>query len=428
MAKIQFSRNFNLVHKKNEVIGEVQQSQILLNRWRIFRLASAIFSAVSVFPAGTDYEMRFSEARNAENCDLDTDHNSSPRFLVMILCLISIILLIPYRYYYIKWRKHIPSTYRELPCLAKISLSEYSKLKKKATWRDYLGGDTIFAFCVNIIFPYPGLNATFTLRQQILYQEVNICYFWAELFYAMMFFRWAFLIFVLFNYGSYQNPIAMRYCEKYDVPPSPYFSLKCYVNQNPMAMLFLFLLLPGTLIFASTMRIFERPMKRSAVDFDYPGNAIWNVIVTIFTIGYGDFFPATNLGRITIALSSFLGSVVLSFLFVTLTHIFTLTSSEEKALKEILLTNSAIATIKRAFTYTKSKFSTSEEKINAWDSVQTQTRSFNKIREELGIDADDNEAILSDLSERVLKVEANLEKFKCSITLLSHKFDSLNKR
>mmetsp|Transcript_12912 Transcript_12912/g.13012 ORF Transcript_12912/g.13012 Transcript_12912/m.13012 type:complete len:244 (-) Transcript_12912:17-748(-) len=241
-----------------------------------------------------------------------------------------------------------------------------------------------------------------------------------------MFFRWAFLIFVVFNYGSYQNPIAMRYCEKYDVPLNPHFSLKCYVNQHPMAMLFIFLLIPGTLIFASAMRVFERPMRNPITDFDYPGNAVWNVVVTIFTIGYGDFFPITNLGRITIALSAFLGSIILSFLFVTLTKVFTLTTNEEKTLKGILVSDSAAATIRRALTYTKTTFNNPEERLNAWDSVQSQTRSFNKVREEFGCERDDNEAKICELSNRVSRVETDLTQIKDSLITLANKIDNMN--
>lgn len=226
-----------------------------------------------MIPAGTDYEMRFSEIRTAENCHLNPDYSIAPRILVMIFCLASIVLLIPYRYYYIKWRQHLPITYRELPSMGRNSFAKISRMKRPL-WHDYIAGDTIFALTVNLIFPYPGLNSSFTFSQQILYKQVYICYFWGELLYACMFFRWAYLIYILFNYGSYQNQIAMRYCEKYDIPQGPAFSLKCYVNQNPLAMLFFFFLIPGILIFASTMRVFERPMRNPNTDFDYPGNAM----------------------------------------------------------------------------------------------------------------------------------------------------------
>lgn len=61
------------------------------------------------------------------------------------------------------------------------------------------------------------------------------------------------------------------------------------------------------------------------------------MILTIFTIGYGnDFSPQTNGGRIISLLSTLNGAFILSWVLVIVTNWVFLSPNEEKALKDIL--------------------------------------------------------------------------------------------
>lgn len=55
------------------------------------------------------------------------------------------------------------------------------------------------------------------------------------------------------------------------------------------------------------------------------------MILTMTTVGYGDIFPVTHLGRLTTILACIWGMFIMSMIIVTLTNIITLTKEEERA-------------------------------------------------------------------------------------------------
>lgn len=53
-------------------------------------------------------------------------------------------------------------------------------------------------------------------------------------------------------------------------------------------------------------------------DYSYITNAIWLCVVTMTTVGFGDFYPRTYFGRITIIFASFCGSFIVAMIMVSL--------------------------------------------------------------------------------------------------------------
>lgn len=80
------------------------------------------------------------------------------------------------------------------------------------------------------------------------------------------------------------------------------------------------------------LRIFERPLSTaSGQDFDLMSNTIWNVLVTMTTVGYGDYYPKTNMGRIIGMIIAFWGVFIVSLFVVSLSNLFEFTPGEDKA-------------------------------------------------------------------------------------------------
>lgn len=88
------------------------------------------------------------------------------------------------------------------------------------------------------------------------------------------------------------------------------------------------------IIFGVAVRNFEYPLldqAPSAVNFEYYWNSFWCMVLTMTTVGYGDIYPVTHLGRLTTILACIWGMFIMSMIIVTLTNIITLTKEEDDA-------------------------------------------------------------------------------------------------
>lgn len=53
--------------------------------------------------------------------------------------------------------------------------------------------------------------------------------------------------------------------------------------------------------------------------FIYPSISLWNTMITLFTIGYGDIFVVTYLGWVFVSILTILAGIILSFVTVAMT-------------------------------------------------------------------------------------------------------------
>ena len=71
------------------------------------------------------------------------------------------------------------------------------------------------------------------------------------------------------------------------------------------------------------IRIIEGPLiliDADNMDYTVIQNCIWNVVVTMTTVGYGDYYPKTNLGRFIMIASVLTGTTLVSFMIVALNN------------------------------------------------------------------------------------------------------------
>jgi hypothetical protein len=89
-------------------------------------------------------------------------------------------------------------------------------------------------------------------------------------------------------------------------------------------------------IFGYGLKLSEGPLANTQIgnqdmDFKLYANCFWCVIVTMGTIGYGDYFPKTLPGRLIIVLTAISGVILSSLLIVALSAYLTMSPNESKS-------------------------------------------------------------------------------------------------
>jgi hypothetical protein len=89
----------------------------------------------------------------------------------------------------------------------------------------------------------------------------------------------------------------------------------------------IFTILVSTFMLAYFLRVFEIEYYRQLkmVDFDSYFQAIWVIVISITTVGFGDLVPYSYMGRIIIMIAAFWGAFLISLMIVTLGQTFELT-------------------------------------------------------------------------------------------------------
>ena len=116
------------------------------------------------------------------------------------------------------------------------------------------------------------------------------------------------------------------------------YSLKCLFKEHPLKLIGLCYSLSACL-FAYMVYLAERQIL--VQDGGFPGmnaattypNALWLILITTTTVGYGDYFPQTPLGRIIILFVAIWGTLIVSIMLVVVTNTLSMENSEIRTAK-----------------------------------------------------------------------------------------------
>jgi Ion channel. len=303
-------------HILDAIIGDKEVSledgrvtKAYFDRLRMVELGTFIMSLIGIGLSVLQYEIEFEQMNRKWSL-----------FLLWIIFISSILLVamtfIRYllRLEFRKRRNAIPET---------------STIWSTGEW-PYMLAECILVF----VHPSPFLYDV-SFEMNTLYDNVRIFYYVNDLLGMILFLR-VFVIFrvALMNTYWYSNR-AQRLCEMYDCDPGYFFAIKCIMREYPIRIVFLglFLSLP---IFGYWIRVSERPIIRTITDphewnFDSYFSSMWNVIISIATVGYGDYYVKTLFGRIIVFFCCMWGSCVVSLMVVSVTTVLEMSFLENKA-------------------------------------------------------------------------------------------------
>jgi len=216
-----------------------------------------------------------------------------------------------------------------------IHKEKYSVIYHSTYWESKYFIYFLIEALINIVHVPPGMNFSFTtfhveqLGNKFVYSLSTIFVTW-------MLLR-CYLVFRLFAlYSKWTGSIAESCCGPEGCEANTIFAIKAVLKDKPYETIFL-VMLASVVIFGLAIRNFERPMYYQSEgqdgfrDYSYIWNGMWLIAVTMTTVGYGDYYPRTHLGRFVAVLACFWGVFLVSMMVVTLTVSSTFENKEAKA-------------------------------------------------------------------------------------------------
>ena len=119
----------------------------------------------------------------------------------------------------------------------------------------------------------------------------------------------------------------------------------------------LFTPLVSVFMLAYQLRIFEVPYYQAVgqLEFNSYFSAWYNIVITMTTVGFGDIYPGTYLGKSLILVTAAWGTFLMGLLITAVGSIFRLNDNESKSLNHLLLSREAASTITASMRYYSQK-------------------------------------------------------------------------
>ena len=130
-----------------------------------------------------------------------------------------------------------------------------------------------------------------------------------------MFLKIALILRNIFNHTEFSDPFAKLHWERHGFTANTRFAFKCYLLRYP-GFTVITTLTTSILVISYIDRIVERPFWRSESGWDGEPfiNNVYLTVITMATVGFGDFVPYSTLGKIVAILTAFWGGFIISLL------------------------------------------------------------------------------------------------------------------
>lgn len=193
----------------------------------------------------------------------------------------------------------------------------------------------IYEMLLNMLHPFPFVDAEFNF---VLLGK-SIKYRLGTFFAALQFIK-LYHVFRLFSvFSRFNSIIASKYCSNLGIRNVVTFALKCEIKEHPFIFLTFSIFNVG-FFFGLLLRFFEILDLDNEIKFENFSNGIWVIFVAITTVGYGDIFPQSHIGRLLVVSAIFLGTFLVSLTIVAFTSLSSFDKNELRSfgfLKRIVI-------------------------------------------------------------------------------------------
>lgn len=207
------------------------------------------------------------------------------------------------------------------------TISKKETIWSTGDWKYMIGEIILVSF-----HPSPFLVGIQVHWKNAFFSE-DIYYHVNEFFHILILLRFVIVARVLLVSTVWISNRSIRVCNMYGTNATYLFGVQCLMKTNPFLLVSL-LLFFCLLIFGYALLIAESPLSRlegSSFNLSNFGNAVWCMIITITTVGFGDYYPRSAMGRFVVVFSSIFGMSIVSMMVVTITNTLSLSTFEERA-------------------------------------------------------------------------------------------------
>lgn len=299
---------------------------IFYQHWKDFDLLTCILLMLGLFVAIVDYEINFVYSRSLKQATFI-------RVIVLILTILATVSLFIRQWLMGFWEDYqipeemlekiaeeaalranrvqveceeIQYTPEDLARKEQYRKSKEEEKKKNTKWKKFLKNVFNWTFawelmiCVvhpitfyDVIWNIPSLN----MNTKAEYVDVE--YMLSDFLLVLMFFRIYFLLRTMLNYTIFTDLQARKMCAQHNVKVDLSFCTKALMLTQPGNTMVITSTL-SILILSYILRIFEMPynLATGSLLFNEFMTSIWCVVITMTTVGYGDVFAVTTMGRI----------------------------------------------------------------------------------------------------------------------------------
>lgn len=166
----------------------------------------------------------------------------------------------------------------------------------------------------------PGFTITLSFTQLGFYSKLSS----SDILFPFHFLKLKFLILLIAQHSSSSRLSSSILSLLFPEDHNLIFILKSILNNHTYSC-FIILFWSSVSIFGATLRVFEKHLEVGSI-WDY----IWLSFTTESTVGYGEVYPKTHIGRAIAGISSILGVFVFSYSVIAVRNLSTLSDDEAK--------------------------------------------------------------------------------------------------